>query len=198
MKNIKIVYLLIMLMGLSSCFYAQGVEGVKIGSTVSPPNPSTMLEVKSSNKGVLFPKVALTDINVYAPIVGTATEGVLIYNTNESVINGCGKGYYFWNGNYWERMGRKCVPQMTFAEMVAFTSNLTAADIGYQVYVTDTSIPSSDLSPCFTTGCTPATVNPQGIWSFTNTKLYSCNCGGVLWSKDIVLPTVSCTGGSPC
>lgn len=180
----------------TATFYTQGSEGVKIGSTVSPPNPSTMLEVQSSNKGVLFPKVALTNITAYAPVVGAETTGVLVYNTNANIAGGCGTGYYFWNGNYWERMGRKCVPQMTFAEMIAFTANLSAADIGYQVYVTDSSIPTSLVSSCNTT-CTPSTVNPNGIWSFTNTGIGGCSCG-IKWDKDIALPTLNCSGPSNC
>ena len=197
MKSLKSIFVLLFIAA-SSLAIAQGSEGVKIGNNTSPPNPSTMFEVQSSNKGVLFPKVNLTDINLYLPIIGMETEGVLVYNTNASIINGCGTGYYFWNGNYWERMGRKCIPQMTFADMVSFTANLSPSDVGYQVYVTDMSISSTDLSPCMTSGCTPSTVNPNGFWTFTNVKLISCPCGGVLWSKDSPLPSVSCSGASPC
>ena len=189
----KIIFVIILL-AISSIAYTQNSEGVKIGSTVSPPNRSTMFEVQSSNKGVLFPKIELTDISVYAPIVGSETEGVLVYNTNATIVGGCGTGYYFWNGNYWERMGKKCILQMSFVDMIAFTANLGPSDVGFQVYVTDASISSSDLSPCLASTCTPVTVNPQGFWTFTNVKLITCTCGGVYWSKDVPLPTISCSG----
>jgi len=178
---------------------AQNTEGVKIGSVISPPNPSAMFEVQSSNKGVLFPKIQLQNISTYTPIAGVETEGIIVYNTNDTIIGGCGKGYYVWNGTIWERLGKKCIVKMTFQEMIDFTTNLDPTyDIGYQVYVTDTSILYSEVSICLSQ-CTPTTVNPSGIWTYTATKLITCNCFSVLWSKNIPLPAVlTCPTSTSC
>jgi len=193
-KTKKIFLILSLIFSLNSL--AQNTEGVKIGSVISPPNPSAMFEVQSSNKGVLFPKIQLQNISTYTPIAGVETEGIIVYNTNDTIVGGCGKGYYTWNGTIWERLGRECVVKMSFQEMINFTTNLDPIyDIGYQVYVTDTNILYSSLSYCIahSTSCSPSTVNPSGIWTYTATELIPCGCDdGVQWSKDIPLPSYTC------
>jgi len=56
-----------------------------------------MLDITSSDKGLLIPRVNILDINTIAPITGGTTESLLVYNTNIST----GKGFYFWNGSIW-------------------------------------------------------------------------------------------------
>ncbi|MEH6408489.1 MAG: hypothetical protein V7767_14520, partial [Leeuwenhoekiella sp.] len=54
----------------------------------------------NSNKGILIPRVNITDINSSSPITGIIAESLLVYNTN---IN-TGKGFYFWSQNVWKRL----------------------------------------------------------------------------------------------
>ncbi len=74
-----------------------------IGTT--SPNASAKLEVASSDKGFLPPRIALTASNVFAPITGTASTaaGLLIYNTATAgtIPNNVVPGYYYWNGTAW-------------------------------------------------------------------------------------------------
>lgn len=74
-----------------------------IGTTT--PNASAKLDVNSSDKGFLPPRVVLTASNVFAPIVGTssAATGLLVYNTtaNGTAPNNVVPGYYYWNGTAW-------------------------------------------------------------------------------------------------
>jgi len=69
------------------------------------PNASAKLDVSSSDKGFLPPRVVLTASNVFAPIVGTssAATGLLVYNTtaNGTPPNNVVPGYYYWNGSAW-------------------------------------------------------------------------------------------------
>ena len=66
------------------------------------PNPSAALDIVSVDKGVLLPRVALTDATSLSPITGTAstsTNGLIIYNTSSSTASGLfGEGYYYWSG----------------------------------------------------------------------------------------------------
>ena len=75
------------------------------GIGTSTPNVSAKLEVSSSDKGFLPPRVVLTASNVFAPIVGTssAATGLLVYNTtaNGTAPNNVVPGYYYWNGTLW-------------------------------------------------------------------------------------------------
>ena len=80
---------------------AHGQTG--IGTTT--PNASAKLDVNSTDKGFLPPRVALTANNVFSPIVGTSSQatGLLIYNTATAgtAPNNVVPGYYYWNGTMW-------------------------------------------------------------------------------------------------
>ena len=70
--------------------------------TVSPA-ASAILDISSNNRGVLISRVALSDVAVAAPVSSPAT-GLLIYNTNASVIGGSGAGFYYWTGSNWTQI----------------------------------------------------------------------------------------------
>jgi hypothetical protein len=67
-----------------------------IGTTT--PDASAKLDVSSTNKGFLPPRVTLTGYMDNTTIPNPAT-GLLIYNTGTNV--GLAAGYYFWNGSAW-------------------------------------------------------------------------------------------------
>ena len=68
--------------------------------------PNAILDVSSGTNGVLLPRIALTAINVAAPVVnpqgGALPTSTLIYNTaTVAGINGVSPGYYYWSGTLW-------------------------------------------------------------------------------------------------
>jgi hypothetical protein len=67
-----------------------------IGTTT--PEASAKLDVTSSNKGFLPPRVTLTSGTDNTTIPNPAT-GLLVYNTGNNV--GLVAGYYYWNGSSW-------------------------------------------------------------------------------------------------
>lgn len=67
-------------------------QNVGINSTGNTPDSSAMLDVQSSTKGILVPRVSLTALNTATPLSGPA-QSLLIYNTNASIDGGT--GYYF-------------------------------------------------------------------------------------------------------
>lgn len=71
---------------------------VKVGQNPDVINPSAILHVESSNKGVLFPNVALTSSTDQTTIASPAT-GLMVYNTGTAGLSPA--GYYFWNGTQW-------------------------------------------------------------------------------------------------
>jgi hypothetical protein len=76
-------------------------QNVGINADTSLPNSSAMLDVKSSNKGVLIPRVALTGTNDVTTIANPATS-LLVYNTaNITGTQGVTPGYYYWTGAAW-------------------------------------------------------------------------------------------------
>ena len=79
-----------------SCF-AQ----VSINSTGANPDASAGLDVSFTDKGLLIPRVALTQTTSSSPITSPATS-LLVYNT--ATINDVTPGYYYWNGSRWVRI----------------------------------------------------------------------------------------------
>ncbi len=76
--------------------------GQNVGINNPTPNASAMLDITSTNKGLLVPRVALTATNVAAPVTTPATS-LLIYNTATAgtAPNNVVPGFYYWNGTQW-------------------------------------------------------------------------------------------------
>ena len=103
-NGIKISYLLLSISIIGNNLYAQ------TGIGTSTPDASAKLEVASTNKGFLPPRVALTATNSASPITSPAT-GLLIFNTASAgtIPNQVSPGYYYWDGvsSKWVRLEDK-------------------------------------------------------------------------------------------
>ena len=93
--------LLFLFVFLQSTIYGQNVG---INTTGSAPDPSAMLDIEESSKGLLIPRVALSASNSASPITAPATS-LLVFNTATagSAPNNVTPGYYYWNGSSWSR-----------------------------------------------------------------------------------------------
>lgn len=95
MKNI---YLKLLFLLLGSINYAQS-GSVGIGTSI--PNESAILDLVSSNKGMMMPKVSLNPANAsdYSFMATQPTASLLVYNTNAAYPGGT--GIYYWEGTKW-------------------------------------------------------------------------------------------------
>ncbi|MBC7937889.1 MAG: tail fiber domain-containing protein [Rhizobacter sp.] len=73
--------------------YLAGAQGIGIG-TINPSS-SAILDITSSSKGVLIPRVNLTSVTDAGTILNPATS-LLVYNTNSALATGA--GYYYNSG----------------------------------------------------------------------------------------------------
>ncbi len=75
---------------------------VSIGS--STPRDAAILDVTSSTKGVLFPRVELTSLDSKLPLTGNVQNGTLVFNTkpNGTGANKVFTGFYEWYNNKWK------------------------------------------------------------------------------------------------
>ncbi len=69
---------------------------VLISSSSGSPDASAMLDVISSDKGMLIPRVDLDDVLTKAPVTDPAT-GLLVYNDGGDEPD----GFYYWDGTKW-------------------------------------------------------------------------------------------------
>ncbi|MBC7886986.1 MAG: FG-GAP repeat protein [Ferruginibacter sp.] len=88
----KIIIFLLVL----ACQQWLGAQSVGIGT--NSPNASAQLDVSSTTKGMLVPRIALTGANTATPVTNPA-DALLVYNTAAagSGINTVLPGFYYWN-----------------------------------------------------------------------------------------------------
>lgn len=113
----------------------------QVGINTTTPDPSSQLDIQATNKGMLIPRVSLSNVSASTlDGINTAATGLLIYNTNASTIGGSGVGYYYFNGTNWERL------LTSFSDDGDWVSN--GANIERQsgnVYIGDTNGTNNDL-----------------------------------------------------
>src|SRR5947207_15680166 len=92
-----------LLFALSTIWISQLSEDqVGINNSNAAPDNTAMLDIRSVNRGLLIPRIALTSSNDVSTIAGPVVS-LLIYNTATA---GAGStavipGYYYWNGSGW-------------------------------------------------------------------------------------------------
>ena len=73
----------------------------QVGIGTTSPHASSVLDIKSSDSGVLIPRIAL-DSALDTSSISSPEISLLVYNT--SSFNDLSPGFYFWNGNKWNRI----------------------------------------------------------------------------------------------
>ncbi len=73
----------------------------QVGINTTSPASGSMLDIESTDKGLLVPRVDIANVNTLAPITGGGTESLLVYNTNSST----GIGFFYWSGSQWVPVG---------------------------------------------------------------------------------------------
>ncbi|HZW78264.1 MAG TPA: hypothetical protein VFF21_08180, partial [Flavobacteriaceae bacterium] len=111
-----------------------GNNDAQIGIGTSAPSSSAVLDIQSTNKGILIPRISLSSStdqsNVWNPV-----ESLLIYNTN--TVADVTPGFYYWQGNSWKALsgggatGGTAPSQRAFGEVFVnsdFTVTLSQYD----------------------------------------------------------------------
>ncbi|RXM50617.1 MULTISPECIES: hypothetical protein [unclassified Chryseobacterium] len=150
-----------------------------VGINTSNPDPSAILHLNSSDKGLLIPRIALqneTDITTIA----SPAKGLVIYNTNTSLVNG--EGFYINYGTSAAAQWTTFVPSNTnnyqldnvYSSIAAnsitqtvsgapSTSTINNINLGLGVTVT---IPALTTTQVIVTYSTPIGFNNPSVNSF--------------------------------
>jgi hypothetical protein len=115
-----------------------GAAGVKAQVTIGKneaPHPGSVLDLRSADKGLLLPRVNISDANNFQLWADKEDEaiGMLVYNINAAMTDGQGAGIYVWNGSKWvfaAISGGAAVP-------------VTTISVGSEGSVTDITAPNS-------------------------------------------------------
>ncbi|PQB04111.1 hypothetical protein [Aureitalea marina] len=78
----------------------------QVGINTTTPADGAMLDIESTSKGLLIPRVALTSTAVNAPVTPEPVTGVLVFNTatDGTAPNDVVPGFYWWDGSQWATM----------------------------------------------------------------------------------------------
>ncbi|MFA5782295.1 MAG: collagen-like protein [Bacteroidales bacterium] len=102
MKKLSIFLLANLLIINFACLTARQAfsqNGVSVNATGNPADSSAMLDVSSTTKGLLIPRVLLLSTTDVATILNPAIS-LLVFNTN-ALMTGGGVGYWYWDGTQW-------------------------------------------------------------------------------------------------
>ncbi len=121
MKKIFFLFCLVLALNLSA----------QTGIGTTTPNASAKLDVYSTNKGFLPPRVTLTS-ETDASTIASPAEGLLVYNLGSV---GLQAGYYYWNGANWA----------TIATATSAGNGVTSSDL-VKIYAKAYSTASGDIA----------------------------------------------------
>ena len=94
MKLKKLRILLVML----GSMLAIPVSGQNVGIGTSTPDANAILELQSSDQGILVPRMPSVNRTAMNPALGVAQTGLMVFDT-DSVK------FFYWNGNSWQTFG---------------------------------------------------------------------------------------------
>ncbi|MHC5202347.1 hypothetical protein [Myroides sp. LJL119] len=86
------------------------VAHAQVGIGIKKPSDSAMLHIHSEqgNQGLIIPKVALTDVTIFAPVKGDPSDpvniGLLVFNSNDNYLDDLSHSFYYWSGSKWLRI----------------------------------------------------------------------------------------------
>ncbi len=88
-------------------------QNVGISETIITPHSTSILELRSDDKGLLVPRVALTQTSSNAPVGAGIANSLLVYNT--ATINDVTPGFYYWDNTQWVRIVSGTMPSTGWA-----------------------------------------------------------------------------------
>ncbi len=100
----KHLYIFIIIFSSISLAYSQ------VGINTINPNESAILDISSSNQGVLFPRMDLGILTEAAP-VNNPQESLMVWNT-DAANGGMSKGFYYWDKE-WKPFGSHSSSELT-------------------------------------------------------------------------------------
>ena len=152
--NKKLLSVSLLLVGLQS--YSQ------VGIGTLTPNQSAQLDVVSNNKGILIPRVGLTNSVDASTIQNGNVNSLLVFNTNTQ--NDVTPGYYYWYNDRWMRI-------VNDADVVALdknTTNQSLTVVGTDLVLTDSDGNTVSIALSAINIPTSLVKNPDGTYTFTN------------------------------
>lgn len=92
---------IVAIFSIACCCYTNLFSQVKIGNNPTSINPNSVLEIESTNKGLLLPRLALNSTTNTSPL-SSFVQGMFVFNT--ATVNDIAPGIYYSDGTKWVRL----------------------------------------------------------------------------------------------
>lgn len=114
---------------LSALFVLNSYSQVSIGTNATEPNANSILDLQSTDKGLLLPRVALTATDKPAPMAAHVG-GMTVYNTATAgtAASAVTPGMYYNDGTKWVRMVPETKPEFFYAPAMVVPTSTTAPE----------------------------------------------------------------------
>lgn len=176
MKNL-ILFLSILI---TSFVYSQGVA---INSDGSSPNTSAILDVKSTTKGMLIPRMTQTERSA----ISSPASGLMVYQTNGTT------GFYFYDGSTWVRLATNTETSYTAGTGISVSNN-TITNTSPDQTVTLTSGGSTTITGTYPNFTISSTDNNSGGTVTSVSAGTGLNGGTITSTGTISMPNVGTSG----
>jgi hypothetical protein len=100
------------------------------GINTTTPNSASILDVESTNKGVLYPRIQLQSRSSHLPLAAIPPNGTMVFNiaAANTGANKLFQGFYFWDVNQWKRpVEYSSKPVIQFTQPVVSTANFNTS-----------------------------------------------------------------------
>lgn len=150
------------------CVATVGTQAqVKIGNNPNTINPNSILELETTNKGILLPRIALNSTTQATPMTAHVA-GITVYNI--ATVNDVSPGYYYNDGGKWVRL-------------------ITAADAKW---IDGTNTAGTNLmyaGDAKTTGNDVVVTHEGNIGIGTASPAYKLDVNGIIRAKEVKIET---------
>jgi hypothetical protein len=164
---------------------------IKIGDNPNTINANSLVEMESTNKGLLAPRVALTDVNSVSPLTGTVPAGMIVYSTGGAVTD----GFYFWSGSKWLEVQSSANTRNNYV-LVKSTADLPApvggiitltAGTTYEINGTITLTSKINLNGCYVVGADAT--NDKLVYTPSTGEMFTGTKGGSVKTLTLMAAT---------
>jgi hypothetical protein len=126
---------LLLILLISSCLFSYSQNNVGVGTLT--PNPNAALEIESTDKGLLIPRLTTAQRNIFGVGLTNTENSMLVYDVNDSV-------FYYWKATVWVP-----IPGINTDDQNIDSVRLNPTDSILTVYIEDGLSASVDLKTAF-------------------------------------------------
>lgn len=173
--KISFYFLLVLSFLTSSSICAQ----VKIGNNPGTIDGNSLLELESTNKGFLPPRVALNSTTSASPLTNPIPAGMLVFSTGGTLPD----GYYYWNGSMWKLIATSDLNVVSKTASGAVTKTETMVLASNDIVLTLPAISSSDDG---------LSITIKNVGSHTDLVVVKGNSGATIDESDSAALTRYC------